>query len=92
MSDLKIGEPVPTGIPGIEPFGSTELTDAAEAVVKPFEQSIGNMTAAFSDSPLFDQLLLFPMKLNLSMALASTAMLVSPAVMANGLGMSNITR
>ena len=81
MSGLTLGEPIPTGIPGIEPVYSAEVQDAAEAVVRPFERSIGSVTAAYSDSPLFDQLLLFPMKLGLSMALASTAMLVSPIAM-----------
>ncbi len=92
MPDLKLGEPIPTGIPGIEPVSSTEVQDAAEAVVRPFERSIGSMTAAYSDSPLFDQLLLFPMKLGLSMPLASTAMLVSPVVMAKRLETAGITQ
>lgn len=92
MSDLKLGEPLPTGIPGIEPLNSAEVQDAAEAVVRPFERSVGSMTAAYSDSPLFDQLLLFPMKLGLSMALASTAILVSPALMAKRLETAGVTR
>ena len=33
MSDLKLGEPNPTGIPGAVPVTSAELQDAAEAVV-----------------------------------------------------------
>ncbi|WP_429925527.1 hypothetical protein ACQY1H_24160 (plasmid) [Agrobacterium vitis] len=82
MSDLKLGEPIPTGIPGIEPV-SKEVQDAAEAVVRPFERMIDSAAGAYPDTALFDQLLLFPMKLGLSMALASTAMLVSPMLMAN---------
>jgi hypothetical protein len=92
MSDLKLGEPIPTGIPGIEPVSSTDVKEAAAAVVRPFNRSIGSMTAASSDSPLFDQLLLFPMKLGLSMALASTAMLVSPIAMTKRLQTTGITR
>lgn len=92
MSDLKLGEPIPTGIPGTEPVSGTELTDAAKAVVQPFEQSIVNVTAAYSDSPLFDQFLLFPMKFGLAMALASTAMLVSPVLMTNQPDTAGITR
>lgn len=91
MSDLKLGEPIPTGIPGIEPV-STEVQDAAEAVVRPFERSIGSMTAAYSDSTLFDQLLLLPIKLGLSMALFSTAMLVSPIAMSKRLQTAGITQ
>lgn len=91
MSDLKLGEPIPTGIPGIEPVSSAEMEEAAEMVVQPLERSIGSMAAAFSDSPLFDQMLLFPLKLGLSMALTSTAMLVSPIAMTKRLQMSAIT-
>lgn len=91
MSDLKLGEPIPTGIPGSEPV-STEVQDAAEAVARPFERSIGGMTAGYSDSPLFDQLLLFPMKLGLSMALAWTAMLVSPIAMTKRLQTTGVTQ
>ena len=84
MSDLKLGEPIPTGIPGAEPVSNGEVQDAADAVVRPFRESVASATVAYSDSPLFDQLLLFPMKLGLSMALASTAMLVSPMSMTSG--------
>ena len=87
MSDLKLGEPIPKGIPGIEPVNSA---DAAEAVVRPLERSIGSMTSAYSDSPLFDQLLLFPMKLGLSIALVSTAMLLSPLSMTKRLQTAGI--
>ncbi|MET3858671.1 hypothetical protein [Rhizobium sp. OAE497] len=80
MSDLKLGEPIPTGIPGIEPV-STEVQDAAKAVVRPFERTIDSAVGAYPDTALFDQLLLLPMKLGLWMALASTAMLVSPIAM-----------
>lgn len=90
MSDLKLGEPIPTGIPGIEPVSSAEVQDAAEAVVRPFQEAV--RSATISDSPLFDQLLLFPMKLGLSMALASTAMLVSPMSMTKQLQTADVTR
>jgi hypothetical protein len=70
MSDLKLGEPIPTAISGIEPVSSAESQEAADPVVRPFERSIGSMTAAYSDRRLSDQLLLFPMKLGLSMARA----------------------
>lgn len=80
MSDLKLGEPIPTGIPGIEPV-STEVQDAAEAVVRPFERTIDSAAGAYPDTALLDQLLLLPVKIGLSMALASTAMVVSPALM-----------
>ncbi|MGZ2385303.1 hypothetical protein ACVIDN_006727 [Rhizobium brockwellii] len=88
MSDLKLGEPIPTGIPPIEPDSSMEVQDAAEAVVQPVDVNV----AAYPDGALFDQLLLFPMKLGLSMALASTAMLVSPMSMTKRLEMTGITR
>jgi hypothetical protein len=81
MSDLKLGEPIPTGIPGIEPVNSEEVHDATEAVARPFQEAVPSATVARFDSPLFDQLLLFPMKLGLSMALVSTAMIVSPIAM-----------
>ena len=87
MSDLQLGEPIPTGIPGIEPVSSAEVQEAADAVIRPFGRS---MTAAYSDSPLLDQLRLFPMKLGLSMALASTAMLVSPIAMTKRLQTTGI--
>jgi hypothetical protein len=89
MSDLKLGEPIPTGIPGIEPV-ITEVQDAAEAVVRPFEETVGGTTSACSESPFFDQLLLFPMKFGLAMALASTAMLVSPIAMTKRLQTTGI--
>ncbi|WP_374638594.1 hypothetical protein [Agrobacterium salinitolerans] len=92
MSDLKLGEPIPTGIPGIEPVSSAEVQETAEAVLRPFERSIGSMTSDNSDSPVFDQLLLFPMKLGLSMALASTAMLVSPIAMTKRLQATGVTQ
>jgi len=92
MSDLKLGEPIPTGIPGIQPVNSVEKQDAAEAVVQPFQQAVAGTTTAYSESPVFDQLLLFPMKLGLSMALASTAMLVSPVLMANRPETAGITQ
>lgn len=66
MSDLKLGEVLPIG----SGQQHREIQDAA-AVVRPHERSIASMTAAYSDNPLFDQLLLFPMKFGLSMALAS---------------------
>lgn len=81
MSDLKLGEP-PTGTPGIEPV-STEIQGSREAVVRPFERTIDSAAGAYPDTALLDQLLLLPMKLGLSMALVSTAMLVSPIAMAN---------
>ena len=90
MPDLKLGELIPTGIPGSEPVSSAEVQEAANAVVRSFERSIGSMMAAYSDSPLSDQLLLFPMKLGLSMALASTAMLVSPIAMTKRLQTTGI--
>lgn len=43
-------------------------------------------------APLLDQVLLFPMKLGLSIALASTAILVSPALMAKRLQTADITQ
>lgn len=89
MSDLKPGEPIPTGIPGIEPV-STEVQDAAEAVVRPFERTIDSAAGTYPDTALFDQLLLLPMKLGLSMALASTAMLVSPIAMTKRLQTTGI--
>jgi hypothetical protein len=92
MSDLKLGEPIPTGIPGIEPDSSIEVQDAAEAVLQPFQETVDVNVAANPDGALFDQLLLFPMKLGLSMALASTAMLVSPMSMTKRLEMTGITR
>lgn len=90
MSDLKLGEPIPTGIPGIEPV-STEVQDAREAVVRPFERTIYSAAGAYPDTALLDQLLLLPMKIGLSMALASTAMLVTPALMAKRLETTGIT-
>jgi hypothetical protein len=92
MSDLKLGEPIPAGIPGIQPDSSTEVQDAAAAVVQPFQETVGVNVAAYPDSALFDQLLLFPMKLGLSMALASTAMLVSPLLMAKRLETTGLTQ
>jgi hypothetical protein len=92
MSDLKLGEPIPTGIPGAAPVSSAEVQEAAEAVVRPFHKAVASATAAYSDRPLFDQLLLFPMKLGLSMALASTAMLVSPMSMTKRPATTGITR
>ncbi|WP_234894735.1 hypothetical protein [Agrobacterium vitis] len=92
MSDLKLGEPIPTGIPSAAPVSSAEVQDAAEAVVRPFQGAVASATAAYYDSPSFDQLLLFPMKLGLSMALASMAMLVSPISMTKRLVMTGITR
>jgi len=91
MSDLMLGEPIPTGIPGIEPV-IAEVQDAAEAVVRPFEETVGGTTSAYSVSPFFDQLLLLPMKFGLAMALASTAMLVSPVLMTNRPDTAGITR
>lgn len=81
MLDLKLGKPIPTGIPGIEPVSTTDVQDAAETVIRPFERTIDNMTAAYPGTAMLDQLFLFPMKLGLSIALASTAMLVSPLLM-----------
>lgn len=92
MSYLKLGEPIPTGIPGIEPVSSTEVEDAAEAGVRPFQDAVRSTTVPYSDSPLFDQLLLFPMKFGLSMVLASTAMLVSPIAMTKRLQATGVTR
>ena len=92
MSDLKLGEPIPTGIPGIEPVNREEVHDDAEAIVRPFQEAVPTATVSHFDSPLFDQLLLFPMKLGLSMALASTAMLVSPMLMANRPETAGITQ
>ncbi|OHZ44445.1 hypothetical protein BBL07_00565 [Agrobacterium vitis] len=89
MSDLKLGEPIPTGIPGIEPV-STEVQDAAKAVVRPIERTIDSAAGAYPDTALLDQLLLLPMKLGLSMALASTAMLVSPIAMTKRLQTTGI--
>lgn len=85
MSDRKLGEPIPTGIPGIEPVNSAEVQEAAAAVVRPFEQTIDSMTATYPDTVFLDQLLLLPMKFGLSIALASTAVLVSPIAMTNRL-------
>ncbi|MFP3675032.1 hypothetical protein SB724_19640, partial [Bacillus sp. SIMBA_031] len=63
----------------------TEIQDAAAAgVVQTFPETFGMNAAAYPSSALFDQLLLFPMKLGLSIALASTAMLVTPTLMASG--------
>ncbi|SFB57160.1 hypothetical protein SAMN03159496_05253 [Rhizobium sp. NFR07] len=90
MSDLKLGEPIPMGIPGIEPV-STEVQDAARAVVRPFERTIYSAAGAYPDTALLDQLLLPPMKLGPSMVLASTAMLVSPALMVKRLQTANVT-
>lgn len=92
MSDLKLGEPIPTGIPGTAPVNSAAVQDAAEAVVQPFHEGMRSITGASSDNPLFDQLLLFPLKLGLSMALASTALLVSPLLMAKRLQTTGITQ
>ncbi|SMF60591.1 hypothetical protein [Xaviernesmea oryzae] len=92
MSDLKLGEPIPAAIPGIEPVSSTEVQDATEAVMRPFQEAVGRTAAADSDGALFDQLLLSPIKLGLSIALASTAMLVSPALMAKRLETAGITQ
>lgn len=74
----------PPGMPGIESVNSAEVQDAAEAVP--------SATVSHSDSPLFDHFLLFPMKLGLSMALASAAMIFSPALMAKRLETTNITQ
>ena len=92
MSDLKLGEPIPTGIPGIEPVNSVEKLDAAEAVVQPFQQAVAGTTTAYSEGLVFDQLLLFPMKFGLAMTLALTAMLVSPVLMTNRPDTAGITR
>ncbi|PWI49895.1 hypothetical protein B5K03_33710 [Rhizobium phaseoli] len=92
MSDLKLGEPIPTGIAGIEPVSSTEVQVADAGVVRPFPETVGMNAAAYPGSALFDQLLLFPMKLGLSIALASTAMLVTPALMAKRLETAGITQ
>ena len=92
LSDLKFGEPIPTGIPGIEPVSSTEGQNAIEAVVRPFQEAVGGTKTSYSESQFFDQFLLFPMKLCLSMALASTAMLVSPMLMANRPETAGITQ
>ncbi|MGJ7041440.1 hypothetical protein J2Y63_004715 [Shinella sp. BE166] len=92
MSDLKLGEPIPTGIAGIEPVNIAEVQDAAETVVQPFQETVSSTAVSHSNGPLLDQLLLFPMKLGLSMALASTAMLVSPALMAKRIETAGITQ
>lgn len=90
MSDLKLGEPIPTGIPGIEPV-STEVQDAADAVARPLERTTDNAAGADPDTALLDHLLLLPMKLGLSMALASAAMLVSPIAMTKRLQTTGVT-
>lgn len=92
MSDLNLGEPIPTGIPGVEPVNNADLQDAAEAIVRPFQKAVPSATVSRSESPFFDQLLLFPMKLGLSIALASTAMLVSPTLIANRPETAGITQ
>ncbi|MCQ4634912.1 hypothetical protein GB927_033125 [Shinella sp. CPCC 100929] len=92
MSDLKLGEPIPTGIASIEPVNIAEVQDAGEAVVRPFQETVRSAAVSYSDSPLLDQFLLFPMKLGLSMVLASTAMLVNPALMAKRLETAGITQ
>lgn len=48
------------------------------------------LTITYSVNVPLDQLLLFPMKLGLSIALASTAMLVSPVMMTKRLGWMEI--
>lgn len=73
-------------------ISSTEVQDAAEGVVRPFQQAVGSAAAAYPESALFDQLLLFPMKLGLSIALASTAMLASPIAMTKRLQTTGISR
>jgi hypothetical protein len=90
MSDLKLGETIPTGIPGIEPVNSAEVQDAAAAVVRPFQDDVRSTAVPYSDSPLFDQLLLFQMKFGLSMVLAPTAMLVRPIAMTKRLQSTGI--
>ncbi|WP_245292884.1 hypothetical protein [Pararhizobium arenae] len=92
MSDLKLGEAIPKGIPGIEPVSSTDIQDAADAVVQPFQQAARVDAPVYADGALFDQLLLFPMKLGLSIALASTAMLGIPVSVAKRLEASGITQ
>ncbi|PUB65228.1 hypothetical protein DB728_07705 [Rhizobium leguminosarum bv. viciae USDA 2370] len=52
--------------------------------------SDGSAEVSSSYSQLLDQLLLFPMKLGLSIALASTTMLVSPASMTKRLQTNGI--
>ncbi|MDP9572183.1 UNVERIFIED_ORG: hypothetical protein J2W66_002668 [Agrobacterium larrymoorei] len=76
IPDLKLREPIPTGIPGIEPVSNTGVQDAAESAIRLFERTIDDMTAAYPGTAMLDQLFLFPMKLGLSIALVSTAMLV----------------
>jgi hypothetical protein len=96
MSDLKLGEPIPTGIPGVVPVSSTEIQtemqDVTEASARPFNDAVAETTAAYSGNAVFDEVLLFPMKLSLSIALASMAMLVSPALMAKRLETIGVTR
>lgn len=81
MPDLKLGKPIPTGIPGMEPVTTTEAESAVETIARPFEPTVDSMTSTYPGKAVFDQMLLFPMKLGLSITLASTAMLVSPWLM-----------
>jgi hypothetical protein len=92
MSDLKLGEAIPKGIPGIEPDSNTDVQDAAAAVAQPFLQAVGVKASVYGDGTLFDQLLLFPMKPGLSVALASTAMLGIPVSMAKRMETTGMTQ
>ncbi|KQS96864.1 MULTISPECIES: hypothetical protein [unclassified Rhizobium] len=81
MPDLKLGKPIPTGIPGMEPVSTTAVESIVDTMAHPFERTIDSMTSTYPGKAVLDQMLLFPMKLCLSITLASTAMLVSPWLM-----------
>lgn len=91
MSELKLGEPIPTGIPGIEPVNTAEDRQVTDAAAPPFVR-IASDAAFEPHTALFDQLFLFPMKLGLSIALASSAVLVNPALLAQRLETAGAAR
>ena len=65
----------------MEPASSTDLEGSAETSVRPIERTIDTMTASYPGTAVLGQLFLFPVKLGLSIALASTAILLSPILM-----------
>ena len=83
MLDLRLGEPIPTDIPPSEPVNTA---DVQGKVMQWCDRLSGPPQTPYKLVPiprLFDQLLLLPMRLGLSVLLTSTAMVVSPMTIAN---------
>lgn len=89
-SNFNLGDPIPTGIPGIDPERAMDTQYGAEISWGLSEQTLPG-TSAHPETVSFDQWFLFPMKLGMSIALASTVLLVNPAPMANRLEATGIT-